>query len=249
MRARGRSRGTPRRGGWASAEELLVGGAVRKVVRHGKQLAIVVDDGRALVVQLGMSGQLLVADAARPDHRHVEWSLRSAGGPRSLVLRDPRRFGGVVPHATEESLLDSWAATLGPDALDADRAPLEALRRGTRHVKAALLDQALVAGIGNIYADEALHAAGISPRRRCNRLTVDEARSLLASVRSVMRRSIARGGTSLRDHVLPTGRAGDARRLIRAYGRAGLPCLACGTPMRGAAVAGRATAWCTRCQR
>jgi formamidopyrimidine-DNA glycosylase len=64
-----------------------------------------------------------------------------------------------------------------------------------------------------------------------------------------MRRSIARGGTSLRDHVLPTGRAGDARRLIRAYGRAGLPCLACGSPMRGAAVAGRATAWCTRCQR
>lgn len=249
MRARGAGRSDPVRGRpWMSGRELLVGGTVASLMRRGKQLAIVVDDGRALVVQLGMSGQVLMTPDGPRSHRHVEWVLAPGDGS-AMVFRDPRRFGGLVPHADVGSLLERWDRELGPDALDARKAPIDALRHGTRTVKSALLDQALVAGIGNIYADEALHAAGIRPTRRCHRLTRDEASRLLDHARRIMRRSVSRGGTSLRDHVLPGGDPGDARRLLRAYGRAGLPCRTCGSVMRGARLGGRATAWCTSCQR
>ena len=216
--------------------------------RRGKQLGIVVDDGRALVVLLGMSGQLLVTHDAPATHRHVTWLL-SGRGAKVLVFRDPRRFGGIIPHGHVQAMLDRWERELGPDGLDAARAPVERLRRGARHVKAALLDQSLVAGIGNIYADEALHAAGIRPSRRCNRLTHEESARVLEEARRIMRRSISQGGTSLRDHVLPQGDPGAARRLIQAYGRAGLPCHGCGLPLKGGRIAGRATTWCTKCQR
>jgi formamidopyrimidine-DNA glycosylase len=251
LRARGagRSKAAPRRGqAWATQRELLVGGRVASLERRGKQLAIVADDGRALVVQLGMSGQLLITREAPATHRHVTWSL-SGRGVDLLVFRDPRRFGGIVPHECVQAMLDRWDRELGPDGLDEARAPIDRLRSGTRHVKAALLDQSLVAGIGNIYADEALHAAGIRPSRRCNRLTRDEAVSVLDEARRIMRGSVSQGGTSLRDHVLPQGDPGAARRLIRAYGRTGLPCLGCGLPLKGGRIAGRSTTWCTRGQR
>jgi formamidopyrimidine-DNA glycosylase len=251
LRARGagRARITPRHGkAWATPQELLVGGRVASLERRGKQLGIVVDDGRALVVQLGMSGQLLVMHEAPATHRHVTWSL-SGPGAEVLVFRDPRRFGGIVPHGRVQAMLDRWERELGPDGLDTARAPIERLRRGARHVKAALLDQSLVAGIGNIYADEALHAAGIRPSRRCNRLTHEESARVLEEARRIMRRSVSQGGTSLRDHVLPQGDPGAARRLIQAYGRTGLPCHGCGLPLKGGRIAGRATTWCTKCQR
>lgn len=251
MRARGAGRvaGKPRPGqAWTTARELLVGGRVASLERRGKQLAIVVDDGRALVVQLGMSGQLLVTRDAPAAHRHVTWSLEGRGAGL-LVFRDPRRFGGIVPHEDVRAMRRRWDRELGPDGLDARRAPIDRLREGTRHVKAALLDQSLVAGIGNIYADEALHAAGIRPTRRCRRLSRDEAARVLAEARRIMRGSVSRGGTSLRDHVLPMGDPGEARRMILAYGRTGLPCHGCGRPMKGGRVAGRSTTWCTKCQR
>lgn len=251
MRARGvgRAAGKPRPGrAWATPRQLLVGGSVASLERRGKQLAIVVDDGRALVVQLGMSGQLLVTRDAPATHRHVTWSL-SGRGAASLVFRDPRRFGGIVPHEHVHAMHERWDRELGPDGLDAKRAPVDRLREGMRHVKAALLDQSLVAGIGNIYADEALHAAGIRPTRRCNRLSRDEAARVLAEARRIMRGSVSRGGTSLRDHVLPQGDPGSGRRLILAYGRAGLPCHGCGEALRGGRIAGRSTTWCSKCQR
>ncbi len=251
MRARGAGRAPTRsRPGqpWATPRQLLVGGRVASLERRGKQLAIVVDDGRALVVQLGMSGQLLVTHDAPPTHRHVTWSLMGRGAAL-LVFRDPRRFGGIVPHEHVHAMHERWDRELGPDGLDARHAPVDRLREGMRHVKAALLDQSLVAGIGNIYADEALHAAGIRPTRRCGRLTRDEAARVLAEARRIMLGSVSRGGTSLRDHVLPQGNPGSARRLILAYGRTGLPCHGCGRPMKGGRVAGRSTTWCTKCQR
>lgn len=251
MRARGAGRAStrPRPGQpWATSPQLLVGGRVASLERRGKQLAIVVDDGRALVVQLGMSGQLLVTRDAPPTHRHVTWKL-SGRGAALLVFRDPRRFGGIVPHEHVNAMHERWDRELGPDGLDAARAPVDRLREGTRHVKAALLDQSLVAGIGNIYADEALHAAGIRPTRRCHRLSRLEASHVLAEARRVMMGSVSRGGTSLRDHVLPEGDPGSARRLILAYGRTGLPCHGCGAALKGGRVAGRSTTWCTKCQR
>jgi formamidopyrimidine-DNA glycosylase len=115
-------------------------------------------------------------------------------------------------------------------------------------VKAALLDQCVVAGVGNIYADESLHLARISPRTRCRRITGDRAESLAKAIRTVLARAIGSGGSTIRDYRSAQDRRGSAQVLHAVYGRGGLPCLECGAPLRSAALAGRTTVWCARCQ-
>lgn len=233
----------------AGPTDLLLGGRLVEPIRHGKQLALVVDDGRALRVHLGMTGQLVVhapgSPAPRSDHVHAEWALDD--GAR-LTFRDPRRFGGLAPYRTLDSLRRSWTL-LGPDAASIrDAALLKGLSETTRAVKAALLDQRLIAGVGNIYADEALFRAGINPWRRADRLTAPQAQALARAIRSILAGAVRAGGSSLRDYVDGNGRPGRHQLAHRVYGRGGEACLACGAVLRSLQLAQRTTVYCARCQ-
>jgi formamidopyrimidine-DNA glycosylase len=248
MRARGEGRGSPcgRNGRWMPRADLLDGATVARLDRRGKRLAIVAEDGRALVVQLGMSGSLYMATGRRGPHLHAEWSVD--GRDDLLWFEDPRRFGGLTAYGSAQAMLAAWDAELGPDGLSVDGARLSKGLRGIRSVKAALLDQRVVAGVGNIYADESLHLAGISPRTRCRRITGERAESLAKAIRTVLARAIGSGGSTIRDYRSAQDRKGSAQVLHAVYGRGGLPCLECGAPLRSAALAGRTTVWCARCQ-
>jgi len=238
-------------GGATTGRALLVGGVVDRVERLGKQLAIVTTDGRAVCVHLGMTGQLRCCEAEGLTHVHCVWRLvRAGGGGVTLTFRDPRRFGGVWTYESVEALRAGRWGALGPDALGATGAAVAAGVRGSRRaVKAVLLDQGVLAGVGNIYADEALYAAGIRPGRRGDRITRREAERLAGALREVLERSIASGGSTLRDYVDADGVAGTSQLTHAVYGRGGKACLRCERPLRRGVVAGRTTVWCATCQR
>lgn len=234
---------------------LLVGSRVSDVERHGKQLALVSgpDAGaRVVVVQLGMTGQLFAlapgAHLPNPSHVHVVWRL--ASGAR-VVFRDARRFGGITVLADRRALDERWSA-LGPDALTIQAAQLaEGLRSTKRAVKAALLDQKVLAGVGNIYADEALFRAGISPRALASRLGPERVARLAASVREVLGEAVGAGGSSLTDGTYfdADGNPGNFQARHAVYGRGGEACRVCGKKLREGSILKRTTVWCTGCQR
>lgn len=247
MRARGRGRSARVRGPWMTARQLLDGARIDRLERRGKQLAIVARDGRTLVVQLGMSGQLIAGDCDAT-HRHVTWDAVRGRSRVPVTFRDPRRFGGLSSWRSFDAVRRAWDDELGPDALDIDPGHLRAALSGRRSVKAALLDQQAIAGVGNIYADESLHRAGIDPRMRCTRLSDHDIEALAREIRLVLGRAVVRGGSTLRDHRSATGSRGDAQQEHAAYGRGGLPCLRCRTTLRTCRLAGRTTCWCPACQ-
>jgi formamidopyrimidine-DNA glycosylase len=250
-------RGRPRRVG---PGDLLAGTLVTAVRRVGKQLAIVGrgDDGgeRAVVVQLGMTGQLVYADAGRRlgevDHVHATWRVEDGGGGSTrgrLVFRDPRRFGQLRAIPTLGDLAVHWSA-LGPDALTiAGPALGGALSGSARAVKAALLDQAVLAGVGNIYADESLFEARVAPDRPAGSLTGEEVERLAGAIRRILAAAVAAGGTTLRDYTDADGRPGAYAVDHRVYGRSGGACVVCGALLRTGQLAQRTTVWCPACQR
>jgi formamidopyrimidine-DNA glycosylase len=237
---------------------LLAGGVVERLERRGKQLAVIASDGRAIVIHLGMTGQLLLAEAggagntARTpaDHVHVVWRFEGASGaPVRLLFRDARRFGGILAGLSEGELHERVWSRLGPDALTVRAAELRAGVAGSaRAIKAALLDQETIAGVGNIYADEACFRAGVRPGRACRGLGAGEVTRLASAVRLVLRGAIAAKGSTLRDYVTPSGEPGGARVRHLVYGRGGLPCVRCGTVLRTTKVAQRTTVYCPVCQ-
>lgn len=236
------------------AEELLSGTTITDLRRHGKQLAILGKwaDGRpmrVLLVHLGMTGQLRYLDPgvrlADSSHIHAKWRLDPPG---RLVFRDPRRFGGLWTLPTEAALEARWQR-LGPDALRVTAPPLRRALEGSRRaVKAALLDQAVIAGVGNIYADEALFLSCIHPGREAGGLTSAEYQTLTAAIRQVLRWSIASGGSTLRDYVDGQGRRGRGQERHMVYGRGGEPCRECGSPLCSGVIGQRTTTWCRVCQ-
>lgn len=230
--------------------QLLVGGQITLLRRHGKQLALLTHDRRACIVQLGMSGVLRwspEAPACDPSHHvHCVWTLGPGRG--HLWFADPRRFGGLTS-LRESSLPSHWAA-LGPDALSISGTDLRlALGRSRRPVKAALLDQHALAGVGNIYADEALFLARFSPRTPCCSLAADAWDTLACAVRTVLAQAVAAGGSTLRDYRDGEGNAGRYQARHSVYGRAGLPCPTCGSTLSSGLLAQRTTVWCPACQR
>jgi formamidopyrimidine-DNA glycosylase len=236
-------------------EDLLAGDTVRELRRLGKQLAIIGRSGRVVCVHLGMSGQLLwkkPGDEVRGGHVHAEWRLDNRQGRElgRLLFRDPRRFGGIWTFSSVQSLEQARWSQLGPDALHVSA---EQLRRGLegsrRAVKAALLDQGIVAGVGNIYADEALFLSGIRPTRLASRLKPPESTRLAGAIREVLQRSIETGGSTLRDYVDADGKRGTAQDTHAVYGRGGQACIRCGRKLRQAKVAQRTTVWCAHCQK
>ena len=258
MRARGSGRGEGRckPGAWMNRNELLDGATVQSVERHGKRLAILATDGRCLVIQLGMSGQLIAGPSTTKPHQHLVWSI--IGGHRCqsslllaqdfLVFRDPRRFGGVVSYESKDELQKSWTAELGPDALTINASALQSVLCGSRAIKVALLDQATIAGVGNIYADESLHVAGIDPRMRCDQISKADVKSLAQAIRLILNRATKHGGSTLRDYRSGLGAKGAAQALHAVYGHAGQPCAQCGETLQGTRLGGRATVWCPFCQ-
>ncbi|TVS07794.1 MAG: bifunctional DNA-formamidopyrimidine glycosylase/DNA-(apurinic or apyrimidinic site) lyase [Phycisphaerales bacterium] len=239
------------------ARRLLVGTTVVDVKRLGKELAIVGETGgegvagrSVLLVRLGMTGQLvLLGSGARASKRdHIHATLRLEGGGR-LLFRDPRRFGGLRAFENLESLSEHWSG-LGPDALGVTGPVLrERLGGSARAIKAALLDQRVIAGVGNIYADEALFESGIAPGRAAGSLSEGEASALASAIRAILARAIEAGGSSIRDYLDAGGVAGTAQRLHRVYGRGGLACERCGGELAQILLAQRTTVFCPACQR
>jgi formamidopyrimidine-DNA glycosylase len=233
----------------ASSAELLEGQSVASIERRGKQIAVIAGSGRVVVIHLGMSGQVLTLEAgaqpAQANHVHAEWHL--ADGAR-ILFRDPRRFGGLWALSSRKALSRRWEE-LGPDALNAAGSDLhEAAGTSARTIKAVLLDQAVLAGVGNIYADEALFAAGISPRRRARSLSQEEWGLLAHQIRVVLAEAIQAKGSTLRDYVGTSGEEGRAQTLHRVYGRGGEPCFICGAVLRSLTLAQRTTVYCPTCQ-
>jgi formamidopyrimidine-DNA glycosylase len=200
------------------------------------------------IVHLGMTGRLLVADAATPVPRHTHGILHLASG-RELRFVDPRRFGRMALHGDSAQATKPFAGT-GQEPFDISRDEFAALFRTRRtSIKAALLNQKLLHGVGNIYADESLFRAGIRPRRMACQLKRAELDRLHSSLQSVLREAISLGGSSVSDYVDAAGVEGFFQLEHRVYLRTGLPCLVCGTPIRRLLVGGRGTHYCPRCQR
>ncbi len=229
----------------------LAGRTVRAARRRGKYLWLPLDSGEALTGHLGMSGQLLVVPADAPLHKHLHVRLRFADGGRELRFVDQRTFGGllVVPDGEPVPPLLAHIARDPLDPAFDDDAFVDGLRRRRTGVKRALLDQTLVSGLGNIYADETLWRARLHGERPTDVLTRPAARRLLGHARDVLTEAIAAGGTSFDAlYVSTEGVSGLFERSLDAYGREGLPCRRCGTPIRRESFMNRSSASCPRCQ-
>jgi formamidopyrimidine-DNA glycosylase len=228
----------------------LVGRTIASVGRRGKNVVIAFEDDGRLMVNLGMTGRLVLSDAPRArDCRHVAVRLDLEDG-RALLYDDVRRFG--LLHLYEPETWAARDAQLGLEPLcdDFTGAALWDLTKRTRTpIRNFLLDQARVAGVGNIYAVEALHRAGIRPTRRAHRLTRAEASALRDALRDVLAEAIAKRGTTVSDYRDASGEVGGFEPLLRVYGREGRPCNACGSPVKRKVLTQRSAFYCPACQR
>lgn len=225
-----------------------VGRSVDGIGRRGKYLLVALDDGRRLVIHLGMTGQLRVDPAGRSldPYDRAWWHLDDG---RRFVFRDVRRFGRLAVVGDDLAGLPTLAA-LGPEPFDPAFTPLtlwSELRRSRIRVKTQLLGQRVVAGVGNIYADEALWRARLHPSARL--VTRAAAARLHTGIVEVLAQGIENGGTTLRDYRTVDGGSGTNQHRLDCYGRAGRPCPRCATTMRRNVVDGRGTTWCPTCQR
>ncbi|MCR4963441.1 MAG: bifunctional DNA-formamidopyrimidine glycosylase/DNA-(apurinic or apyrimidinic site) lyase [Firmicutes bacterium] len=229
----------------------IIGRQIREISRRGKYLLLHLDDGAVLAAHLRMTGRLLYAPADRPlkPHTHVVCAL--SDGCR-LCYTDVRRFGRlwlIEPGETDDF---TGMSALGIEPLSPEFGPeylQSALGKRSAAVKQGLLDQHVLAGLGNIYADESLFAAGICPCRGANSLNEEEWRRLAAAIPPVLQAAIEHNGTTFRDYVDGEGKEGENLPFLQAYSRAGQPCFRCGTPLLKIKVGGRGTVYCPHCQK
>ena len=225
---------------------------IEQVTRRAKHVVLRFASGHRMVVQPGMTGNLLVYDRplSAPERRYVVF-LGRLDGHGTFVYRDVRRLGRVW--LLDEAGWLSYTARIGPEPLEPafDSAAFAARFCGTRQaVKKALMDQHRLAGVGNLYANEALFRAGIDPSRPANRLGPAALANLYQEVRAVLDEAIAAQGTTFRDYRTGTGRRGGFQFALHVYGRGGEPCTRCGTVLQTThLIDGRATTFCWRCQR
>lgn len=229
---------------------LVVGQRIADIGRRGKYLLLRLSGGAVLVGHLRMTGRLWVSAPEAEDlpHTHVVFTLDDG---RELRFRDVRRFGGFHLIGENGEGTPVGLAELGPEP--ADLSPEELLTAARRHpgtsLKALLLDQRVVAGLGNIYVDEALHRARVHPARSCARLTAATARNVVAAVREVLGEALRSRGTTFLDFRDGTGEPGAFQEFLRVYRRDGQACRTCGHEIRKTRVAGRGTHYCPHCQR
>ena len=246
----------------------LRGRTITSVLRRGKYIVMPLDpaDGaeklrangdvtttdQRVIVHLGMTGHLRVWEPEEAPVKHTHFRALLDSG---LELRydDPRQFGRLVVGSMDELIAArAFPARLGPEPIHGDLTEAEferLIRTRRRPVKSALLDQSFLAGVGNIYADEACFRAGIRPSRWTHRLTVRERRALYEAIQHVLENSIAARGSSIINYVDGFGLPGGNQEKLLVYGRSGEPCLRCGTPLQGTRLAGRGTVYCRKCQR
>jgi formamidopyrimidine-DNA glycosylase len=227
----------------------LVGATLTEARRHGKYLLLDTDTEATLLIHLGMTGRVLISakETPRPKHTHLVLDL----GAKELRFADARRFGqlDVVERAHERK--HPALADLGPDPLvdGIDPAAFAARAKGKKTtLKAFLLDQSVLAGVGNIYASEALWRAKLRPTTRAHKLTAESAARLVEAVNETFKNALENGGTSFSDFIAADGAYGDNEEYLWVYGRAGEPCLRCKTKIRRAVHHGRVTYFCPKCQ-
>jgi formamidopyrimidine-DNA glycosylase len=228
----------------------VAGQRVGRVERRGKWILIELGAEKTLVVHLGMTGQLTVTPSTRPLATHTHLIFPLDDGEQHLRFRDIRRFGSVALHLTRQAREDFFAASgLGPEPFDLLAAYWrDCLRATKRCLKAVLLDQSVVAGVGNIYADESLFHARLHPARLACDLDTAEADRLRRAVAVVLRRAIERRGSSIRDYVGGSGLQGEYQNEFRVYGRTGAPCPRCAAAIVCLRLAGRSSHFCPTCQ-
>ncbi|WP_067732443.1 bifunctional DNA-formamidopyrimidine glycosylase/DNA-(apurinic or apyrimidinic site) lyase [Novosphingobium naphthalenivorans] len=228
--------------------QTLTGARVTAMGRRAKYGLIHTDREQTMVFHLGMSGRWRIEPEKPEKHDHLVLETESG---HVLALNDARRFGSVDLVATEA--LDSWGpfAGLGPEPLGPDLTPQHLKRAFSSRiapVKQLLLDQTIVAGLGNIYVCEALFRAGIRPDKEAGRVSLPALTRLVPAIQSVLSESIAAGGSTIRDYAQPSGELGYFAASWQVYGREGEPCT-CGAPVLRFVQGGRSTFWCRRCQR
>ena len=247
----------------------IAGVRIESVGRRGKFIMAGLSHGLLMVVHLGMTGQLRLVDADAPieKHTHAIFTLDAgsasqpphpsstspqAGRRRHLRYRDPRRFGRLLLGTEEALLLSKTLPRLGPEPIDPGFAADELYRRLRRRrasLKAVLLDQAAIAGVGNIYADESLHRARLRPDRPAGSVGRKSAQRLHESLRVSLQAAIKNRGSSVDTYRDAWGELGGQQEKLLVYGRAGEPCFTCGRPLSVIRLAGRTTVFCRRCQR
>jgi formamidopyrimidine-DNA glycosylase len=230
----------------------MVGRTIRRFRRHGKFLMAELSGDLTWVTHLGMSGRVQLATSTETRSPHTNAVVR-VGGRVEFRLVDPRTFGFVAVFTPAE-LAESTIGALGPDAYDhmpTTQGLFATLAGRTAPVKALLLDQRILSGVGNIYADESLHRARISPHREGGSLRGPEVAALRTGIRVTLEAGIEHGGTSLDDlaYLLPDGRTGGFVARLRVYGREHSKCGRCGGPIRRDAIRQRSSYWCPGCQR
>jgi formamidopyrimidine-DNA glycosylase len=215
--------------------------------RRNSSRKVPVVDGQ-WIVHLGMTGRLLIASPEMETAKHTHAVLKLTSG-KELRFVDPRRFGRLAVVRIDPKSAAGFAAP-GDEPLKSQVGPFMALFRGRKTpIKSALLNQKLLSGVGNIYADESLFRAGIRPRRRAASLTRAELQKLHVALQAVLREAIKLGGSSVNDYVDADGQEGFFQLRHRVYGREGEPCLVCGTAIKRVIIAGRSSHYCPQCQR
>lgn len=240
--------------------EMLTHGRVIGLRRRGKYIIMEIAQNNkaqyAMIIHLGMSGSVRIypekLSGQNKKHDHLMMVVEDNDHVNTLVLNDPRRFGGIqiTPYGEDEShpLLKTMGIEPLGNELSADFMA-EAFHGKTAPIKSALLDQRIIAGIGNIYASEALFLAKISPKRQAKNVSLAKLESLNESIRSVLAKAIKAGGTSLRDHVQPGGEIGYFAQQLNVYGKEGKACPECAKPIKMIRQTGRASFYCSSCQR
>jgi formamidopyrimidine-DNA glycosylase len=249
-------------------KEFLVRRRLQQIIRRGKYLVFELDQG-ALIIHLGMTGQLTYSPPAyketgdfrrtvtglqkavgvHPVDKHTHLTVHFEDGSR-MLFRDPRTFGKIIPIPSGKWEKEPRIARLGAEPLEGSPNSLAQAfpTASKRCVKAVLLDQAFLAGVGNIYADEGLFAAGIHPNMAADKLTSAQVQTLMREVRAALKRGIANQGTTFSDYRKPDGGKGSNQERLQAYGRGGEPCRRCGTLLAKTVVAQRGTVFCPACQ-
>ena len=236
---------------WPVPEQLaaqLPGQPIQRVERRAKYLLLRTDAGTA-ILHLGMTGRLRLLSAATPLQKHDHVDLALASG-YCLRFNDSRRFGAVL-WTTAPPERHPLLQALGPEPFDAAFSGAYLHRRAqgrTSAVKTFIMDNRVVVGVGNIYANEALFAAGISPLRPAGQVTETECDRLAIAIREILTEAIRQGGTTLRDFIGGDGEPGYFQQSLRVYDRRGLPCAVCGQPIQHCRIGQRATYYCPRCQ-
>ncbi|OAQ20524.1 bifunctional DNA-formamidopyrimidine glycosylase/DNA-(apurinic or apyrimidinic site) lyase [Thermosulfurimonas dismutans] len=232
------------RPGQEAFRKLLLGKTLEAISRRGKLLIFEFGES-VLLVHLGLTGSLILKESFPPPHTHVIFEFDKG----TLFYADLRQFGWLEAVPRKDLALHSFYASLGPDALGISPSQFERLILSSRRkIKALLLDQKKIAGLGNIYTDEVLFRAGIHPERPAATLSQEEIKRLYSTMREVLLRAIELRGSSVRNYVDGKGRTGRFQEEHLVYGKRGRPCLRCGTPLEYRVVATRGTTFCPKCQ-